>query len=415
VPTLDDSLELIGDPRDWPGVPSATAAAARVQAQVAASVGASTTCDETALREAARRELRELIARDDGNTLARALNEAPSLEVARQMWRILEGIDAATDPSPGALARILFAMPVVIVAGVARDTGKEETAHRDAEAPGVAHAPALTLPGLIADTAALAALLREHRALGGCESFALSPALVSADTIDLAHLPALLAASRLDADTNAASVPPLDLPPADLELHAGGEQLHAGGERVFLRFVVGVAMTAARFDALRPSDPAVWGMPVARALRAGIVTPGVSLIVLPRGVQRLAAALRIGRAAQREVAAQVFASNAVRKLRAGTGEPTAIISAHRANETPARGELRLSLSSPFEPRDAEGFRCPLYPYEPVRDVAAMLVALLADCRVTDIRCQPGVHPDIDPATGLRLLFKEAALAPSALH
>jgi hypothetical protein len=210
-------------------------------------------------------------------------------------------------------------------------------------------------------------------------------------------------------------VPPLDLPPADLELHAGGEQLHAGGERVFLRFVVGVAMTAARFDALRPSDPAVWGMPVARALRAGIVTPGVSLIVLPRGVQRLAAALRIGRAAQREVAAQVFASNAVRKLRAGTGEPTAIISAHRANETPARGELRLSLSSPFEPRDAEGFRCPLYPYEPVRDVAAMLVALLADCRVTDIRCQPGVHPDIDPATGLRLLFKEAALAPSALH
>ena len=401
-------MSSLVDPRDWPGVPSADAAAARVQAQIAASIGATTTRDENALREAARRGLRELIAREDGSTLAKTLNEAPSLEVARQMWRILEGIDAAADSAAGALARVLFAMPVVIVAGVARDAGKEEAARCDAEAPGVAHAPALTLPGLIADTAALAALLRAHGTLGACESFALSPALVNADTIDLAHLPALLAASRLDTRTIAASAAPLELPPADLDLDSGGE-------RVFLRFVVGVAMTAARFDSLRPSDPAIWGMPVARALGAGIVAPGVSLIVLPRGAQRLAAALRTGRAAQREVAAQVFASNAVRKLRAGTGEPTAVISSHHASDTPGGGELRLSLSSPFEPRDAEGFRCPLYPYEPVRDVAAMLAALLADCRVADIRCQPGVHPDIDRATGLRLLFKEAGFAPSALH
>ncbi|MGC1817325.1 MAG: hypothetical protein WA900_06680, partial [Casimicrobiaceae bacterium] len=118
------------------------------------------------------------------------------------------------------------------------------------------------------------------------------------------------------------------------------------------------------------------------------------------------AALRIGRTAQREIGAQVFASNAIRKLRASVGEPTAVISAHRAADAPGGGELRVSLSSPFEPRDAEGFRCPLHPYEAVRDVAGMLVSLLDDCRVSDIRVQPGVHPDVDATTGLRLLFKE---------
>ena len=74
---------------------------------------------------------------------------------------------------------------------------------------------------------------------------------------------------------------------------------------------------------------------------------------------------------------RLFASNAIRKLRASVGEPSAVISAHRAAGAPGGGELRLSLSSPFEPRDAEGFRCPLYPLDRVADVVAMLRGLLA--------------------------------------
>ena len=119
-----------------------------------------------------------------------------------------------------------------------------------------------------------------------------------------------------------------------------------------------------------------------------------------------------GRAAQREVSAQIFASNAIRKLRGTVGEPTAVISAHRASGAPGGGELRLSLSSPFEPRAAEGFRCPLYPLDRVGDVVSMLVDLMRDCRVTDIRTLAGVHADRDAGTGLPLLFKPDTIPAS---
>jgi hypothetical protein len=69
------------------------------------------------------------------------------------------------------------------------------------------------------------------------------------------------------------------------------------------------------------------------------------------------------------------------------------------------GELRLSLSSPLEPRDAEGFRCPLFALDRVADVATMLLDLLRDCRVTDVRLLRAVYPDRAPGTGLPLLFK----------
>ena len=35
----------------------------------------------------------------------------------------------------------------------------------------------------------------------------------------------------------------------------------------------------------------------------------------------------------------------------------------------------------------------------------MLLDLLRDCRVTDVRILSGVHPDCDPQTGVMLLFK----------
>jgi hypothetical protein len=116
------------------------------------------------------------------------------------------------------------------------------------------------------------------------------------------------------------------------------------------------------------------------------------------------------------VGVQVFAANAIRKLRAAVGEPTAVISAHRSPGADHGGEVRLSLSSPFDPREAEGFRCPLHPQESVADVVAMLTGFLADCRVADVRIVPGIHADRDAGTGLTLLFKGDDLpAPPTAH
>ena len=156
-----------------------------------------------------------------------------------------------------------------------------------------------------------------------------------------------------------------------------------------------------------------WGTPFTRELAAQLTVAGrLGAGVAASGATALAAVAE-GRAAQREVAAQIFASNAIRKFRGSVGEPTAVISAHRAPEAPGGGELRLSLSSPFEPKDAEGFRCPLYPLDRAEDVAAMLVALLRDCRVTDIRMLSGVYADRAEGSAMPLLFKPESIAEAA--
>jgi hypothetical protein len=76
----------------------------------------------------------------------------------------------------------------------------------------------------------------------------------------------------------------------------------------------------------------------------------------------------------------------------------------------------LSGSSNFALSDAliaaEGFRCPLFPIERVSDVGSMLVTLLSDCRVTDIRMLDGVHADRGES-GTTLLFKPETIADAA--
>jgi hypothetical protein len=172
---------------------------------------------------------------------------------------------------------------------------------------------------------------------------------------------------------------------------------------------MGSALAARGVELFAPADIGKWGIPFTKELSRQLASSQTSVLALALAPQRPLPALQAGRVAKREVGAQLFASNAIRKLRASVGEPTAVISAHRAPDAPGGGELRLSLSSPFAPRDAEGFRCPLHPLERVGDVASMLGKLMADCRVTDLRVVSGVHADRDPTTGLRLLFKPDAL------
>ncbi len=268
----------------------------------------------------------------------------PSAAVARHLWRLLAEIEQGDNASSAALRTTLFALPVILVAGVeAGDTR-------------------VTLSGVLATRQDFEQLLRQSRAFGGCETFALAGTLIGADAIDLAALPALLARRDPAEARSAHELPPLDFAPAPIDV--GGAT-----ERVYLRFIAGAVLTPAGVDPLRETNITQWGIVLAQQLARALTAPGVSLLALPRPPQRLVTALQSGRAAQREASARMFASNAIRKLRASVGEPTAIISAHRAADAPGGGELRLSLSSPFAPRDAEGFRCPLYPYEPVPDVA----------------------------------------------
>jgi len=377
----------ISDPRTFPDAHAASAESARMHGLAAQSQAAETGQHAAAFDAEIRDALSALLAPAHGERLATVFATAPTAAIYRHLWRILAQCAPA---SAGSRLKVtVFALPVVIVAGL--DAGPDARA---------------TLPCILDDPGALAEILREHGALEGNQSFALANALVATDAIDLAQLPDLLAwSASADSARNGGA-----LEPAPIVLGGGPETVH-------LRFLVGSALAAPDADLLRHTDVGKWGMPLAQALGSQLGGNGITVLALPRAPQSLLQAVRQGRAAQREVGAQLFAANAIRKLRAAVGEPTAVISAHRCPGAVNGGEVRLSLSSPFDPRSAEGFRCPLYPAETVDEVVAMLTDFLGECRVADVRVVPGVHSDRDPATGLTLLFKgDAAPAlPVSVH
>jgi hypothetical protein len=376
------------DPRTFPAAAAAPAAAARLHALAAASLGAATGIHVAAQDERIVVALRALLLPGNGDALEQLFATAPSVAIHRHLWRLLAQSERAV-MADGVLRVTVFALPLVIVAGV--EGGRAAQA---------------TLPCVLENAAELAAILRGHGALAGNQNFALSNALIAANSLELAQLPELLAAGLL---------PDRGLTPRALV--AAPIQLAGAQESVHLRFMLGTAIAASGVDLTRDASVGPWGLPLAQALGRQMSVPGLSTLVLPRRPQPLVPALQQGRAAHREVAAQVFASNAIRKLRAGVGEPAAVISLHRAADANGGGEVRLSLSSPFDPREAEGFRCPLYASDRVPDVVAVLTELMRDCRVGDVRVLPGIHADRDAATGLPLLFKGDQLPDSttALH
>lgn len=379
-------LSEISDPRTFP---VREEMAHRPLLELAAASLAATTAARTDdLDRSLTAALAERLESGDAMLLAELIAAAPSVAIARQLWRRL--IDAwrlaSRDTPVDGVAATLFALPVVVIAA------SQSTADSSVLVPSVA--------GVLPDTARLAAILIEHRALASNESFGLADALVAADAVDIPRLSELFAWQRLAGRRESAE---RDLPPTPIAVQPGQQSVH-------LRFLIGTALAAPGVDVLGSTEGAGWAMPLAKELARQLAVPEVSVLALPRAAQSPPAALLQGRAAQREVGVQLFASNAIRKLRAAVGEPSAVISAHRCAAAPGGGELRLSLSSPFDSRQAEGFRCPLFPTDQVGDVASMLIDLLRDCRVADVHALPGVHPDRDPQTGMTLLFKSDAFA-----
>jgi hypothetical protein len=377
------------DPRTWPAARAAPPAAASLHRIVSDAIDASTRRDAERLDAAARSIITQWLEAHSSE-FAAAFETAPSVQVARHLHRLLADVEAGGPQTAPPLRTTLCALPVVVVVALEARAGD------------------VTLPAVLADAGVVEAALRDANAFAGARTLAFSPALAAASAIDVAALPGVLARGMLGETHDGSMRRPLDVAPAPIRVTGTTEGVH-------LRFLVGAVLTARGSDPLAGPAPQRWGTAVANALSRDLRTPGVTLLALPRPLARLVPALAQGRAAQREVAAQIFASNALRKFRASVGEPIAVISSHRADDAPGGGELRLSLSSPFALRDAEGFRCQLYPYESVRDVATMLRDLLRDCRVQDVRVRPGVHPDVDPQTGVRLLFKDAEAAPQPLH
>lgn len=380
----------IPDPRVFPD--AAGVAASPLYALAAASLAETSVARAEQIDRTVIAQLVQRLQTGDARSLAADFDAAPSVAIARHLWRrLIDAWHEASRVRAGEhLRATLFALPVVIVAG-------NQTS--------AAIAP---VEGVLSDPERVAAILREHGAVGGCQTFALASTLAAAEAIQVSQWRELLRGQREALAGNGAE---LDLAPAPIALPAGHEAAH-------LRFAAGTALTAPDVDLLATADIGGWALPLARELGRQIAVPGASLLALPRAPASPPVALQQGRIVQRAVGAQLFASNAIRRLRASVGEPCAVISAHRCPTAPGGGELRLSLSSALDPRQAEGFRCPLFPTDSAGDVVTMLIELLHDCRVNDVRVRDGIHADRDASTGLTLLFKSdfaAANEATSLH
>lgn len=319
----------------------------------------------------------------DAADVETAVDRAPSAFIARHLWRIADSVWRAC-AGDDALAITPFALPVVIITGARDGT------------PGTGR-----LSAVLPDVHAVAQCLRQGDALRGNQMLALADVLVSASALAISALPRWARLREIAGDVHDVA---REFTPADIML--------TPGESVHVRYMVGSAMAARGVDLLRESAVGRWGATVTRELVRQLASTQASVLALPRAPQTPLVARHEGLVAQREVSAQLFASNAIRAARASTGEPVAVISSHRAPDAPGGGELRLSISSLLEPRDAQGFRCPIYPIEPVSAPLSMLLDLLHDCRVTDTRLVAGVHPD--NAAGMPLFFKPDTIPEGAL-
>jgi hypothetical protein len=197
---------MMSDPRTFPAAASASPGDQAIYRLAEAGLGAETGL----LADALGRELRQALARQlrgDGDALAATFAGAPSVAVGRLLWRLLdaEWRDATLRGASG-VAVTLFAIPLVVVVGSEQRTDSG------------------AIPGVLADCAALAAILMEHGGLAGNRSVAVADVLVGADAVDLARLPALLEWQRLlniatDARSRAQLVPAPRVSPTASVLH----------------------------------------------------------------------------------------------------------------------------------------------------------------------------------------------------
>ncbi len=305
-------------------------------ASLAAELGVIQEKRDSELRE----RLATLLTSDDIREISDGIARAPSHAVLRHITRMLASahVEAGHAHGDAALPSTVFAIPLVIVA---------------------ANGSPVNVPGALPNIAEFTALMKANDALRGNENFVLSNALAPASALALEKLPATL-------DWwSAASGTPIAIEKASLPVPANQES-------VFLRFLVGTALAGPGVDLLTANDTGKWGMPFTQTFAKQLGGGSLSLLAMPRPPRSPLAALMQGRAAQREVSLQLFATNAIRKFRASVGEPEAVISAHR---TASGGEVRLSLSNPFDEKGAEGFRAELQATDRAQDVAVLMADL----------------------------------------
>lgn len=333
------------DPRRPTALPESNALAAAL----VAVAGSDTSVDRSKARAALVDAIRSLLAAGDGTAVIEALHAPLPSAAARAL---VAAVDAAIN-SPGAdeqgsvLARV-FLLPVVMVSA-----GKS---------------PA-TVAGVVPDIAEITAVMKRAAALGAVENFGLGNALGSltgAGSVSPAALHALVRQFGAAGGNDVLAPEPLVIETAD--------------ESVHLRFLAGASVTPADLPSFLETAGQIgrWGMGFSQALAQQLAEPGLSLLPLPRAPRPWFTALEEGRFAREELAFNLFASGAIRRIRAESGDPEALVTARED------GTVRVDLTSPFDAMLHHAHAWTLAPADDLAAVERSIRQLLEDCRVVRV-------------------------------
>ena len=272
-------------------------------------------------------------------------------EAARVRWRVDRAAVEQPRPDEGVVTRV-FAIPWVIVCGASA---------------------AATISCVLPDVAALARVLEANGVFGGGRNLGFSNALVSIKTLEALRPGELLEAAR--------STQLRALPPAPITLARGAEEVH-------VRFLLGASVAPVHAPGIIETGANIgaWGTAALKAMALELATPGVQILPMPRPPAGLYTAAWQGRRAGIEAAFNLFMSANVRRFRGSVGDPHVTLSAHQG------GELRVTLSTPFDDTLVEGFRWPLHPADDLDDIERAITSMISECRLGAPHVAAGVLP-----------------------
>jgi hypothetical protein len=335
------NTETLPDPRETPATSKHPLLEAAQQA------------DDAALRTALQQALE---AGDDAG-----IRVALAVQPPARAQRVARALAAALDARGEGIGLRFFAIPLVIVAGSRKPCAVQ---------------------GALPEVHVLRGLLEQHGAVGVTRNFGLGNALVSAEALD-ALSPSALWRAAGDPTQRA----PLDtLQPEPISVAGSREQVH-------LRFITGAGITPEHLPSFleSASNIGTWGMAMTKELARQLAQSGLEILPMPRPPQPLLTAAHAGRRAQLEAALSLFLGNTLRKFRMAVGDPEAVLSAHTLDS--GAGELRLSLSTPFDDSLFEGFAWPLQPQDDAAEVSQLFQTVLAECRVPSVTVLQQVLPE----------------------
>ena len=326
-------------------------------AMLAAATSASAVTAHAAAVAMLAATIRRLLASSEATTVAAAL-QAPL--PAATVRALVAAVDAAINgPGPGeegsVLARV-FLLPVLLVSAGTAPAG---------------------VAGVVPDIAEVTALLKRAGALGAVENFGLGNAFGSLHGAAGVSPAALHATVRRFGPAGGNDL----LEPEPVEIRSADETVH-------LRFLAGASVTPADLPTFLETAGQVgrWGMALSQALARQLAEPGLSLLLIPRQPRPWFTALQEARFAREELAFNLFASGAIRRIRAETGDPEATLSAR------SDGTVRIDLTSPFDPLLRHAHAWTLAPGDDLDAVERSIRQLLQDCRLARVDSDDRVLP-----------------------